>query len=185
MQNSHKSGRSLFRDLISPPAEANSITGNMQNSQGIPGGGQVFSGVVRRDAIEDMSAAVSSFFDLDAVQLEPGPMKCQIDFVAAGDTFFYLEHYPLRTHLNGELLHNRFGFAVPLEGPSVKFAGESMEHSRLASAITGEEFDLHAAGGLKQCVVLLEHRRLLGLAEEFGLPAEIQRALEPGAPPLR
>lgn len=154
----------------------------MQKSHPGQSAQQILSGVVRREAIEDMSAAVSSFFDLDAVQLEPGPMQCQIDFVAAGDTFFYLEHYQLRTHLNGELLHNRFGFAVPLEGPSVKFAGENMERSRLASAITGEEFDLHAAGGLKQCVVLLDHRRLLGLAEEFGLPAEIQRGLEPGRP---
>jgi AraC family ethanolamine operon transcriptional activator len=154
----------------------------MQKSKTTAPNSQILSGVIRREAVEDMSAAVSNFFDLDAVQLEPGPMQCQIDFVAAGDTFFYLEHYPLRTHLTGELLHNRFGFAVPLEGPSVTFAGEDMERSRLASAITGEEFDLHAAGGLKQCVVLLDHRRLLGLAEEFGLPAEIRRALQPGRP---
>ncbi len=152
----------------------------MPNAHSTKEGGQVFSGVVRREAIEDMSAAVSNFFDLRAVQLEAGPMQCQIDFIAAGNTFFYLEHYPLRTHLTGELLHNRFGFAVPLEGPNVKFAGEDMESSRLASAITGEEFDLFAAGGLKQFVVLLDHRRLLDLAEEAGLPADLQSALKPG-----
>lgn len=118
----------------------------MQSSQSAMAGGQVFSGVVRREAIEDMSAAVSNFFDLRAVQLEAGPMQCQIDFIAAGNTFFYLEHYPLRTHLTGELLHNRFGFALPMQGPNITFAGEDMEHSRLASAITGEEFDLFAAG---------------------------------------
>jgi AraC-like DNA-binding protein len=152
----------------------------MQNSQGVPSGGQVFSGVVRRDAIEDMSAAVSNFFDLRAEQLEPGPMRCQIDFIAAGNTFFYLEHYPLRTHLAGELLHNRFGFALPVHGPSLQYAGEQMDQCRLASAITGEEMDVYASGGLQQFVVLLDHERLLRLADEAGLPVETQRALRPG-----
>jgi len=135
---------------------------------------------VRREAIEDMSAAVSSFFDLRAEQLEPGPMECQIDFIAAGNTFFYLEHYPLRTHLAGELLHNRFGFALPVQGPSLQYAGEQMDKCRLASAMTGEEMDVYAPGGLKQFVVLLDHARLLELAEDAGLPAETQRALRPG-----
>jgi len=149
----------------------------MQKSQSL---GQVFSGVVRREAIEDMSAAVSSFFDLRAEQLEPGPMECQIDFIAAGNTFFYLEHYPLRTHLAGELLHNRFGFALPVQGPSLQYAGEKMDKFRLASAMTGEEMDVYAPGGLKQFVVLLDHSRLLELAEGVGLPAETQRALRRG-----
>ena len=152
----------------------------MQNSQSSPPGGQVFSGVVRRDAIEDMSAAVSNFFDLRAEQLEPGPMQCQIDFVAAGNTFFYLEEYPLHTRLTGELLHNRFGFAVPVQGPSLQYSGEQMDKCRLASAITGEEMDVYAPGGLKQFVVLLDHARLLALADDAGLPPETQRALRSG-----
>jgi AraC family ethanolamine operon transcriptional activator len=156
----------------------------MQNSQKAPGGGQVFSGVVRREAIEDMSAAVSNFFDLRAEQLEPGPMRCQIDFIAAGNTFFYLEHYPLRTRLTGELLHNRFGFALPVHGPSLQYAGEQMDKCRLASAITGEEMDVYAPGGLRQFVVLLDHARLLRLADEAGLPTETQRALRYGRPTM-
>ncbi|MFM8719545.1 MAG: helix-turn-helix domain-containing protein [Chthoniobacterales bacterium] len=142
--------------------------------------GQVLSGVIRREAVEDMSAAVRNFFDLQAVQLEPGEMKCQIDFIAAGNTFMYQEHYPRRTHLTGELLHNRFGFAVPLDGPSLKFSGEAMDHCRLASAMTGEEMDVFAPGGLKQFVVLLDHARLLAMADETGLPPEVLNALRPG-----
>lgn len=142
--------------------------------------GHVMSGVIRRDAIEDMGAAVSNFFDLHAVQLEPGNMQCRIDFIAAGNSFLYLEHYPLRTHLTGELLHDRFGFAVPVAGPGLKFSGEQMDHCRLASAMTGEEMDVFAPGGLKQFVVLLDHARLLALADEAGLPLAVQRALRPG-----
>jgi len=152
----------------------------MQNSQTTRRAGQVFSGVIRRDAIEDMSGAVRQFFDLEAVQLEPGPFRCQIEFVAAGNTFLYREHYPVRTHLTGELLSNRFGLALPVQGPSLKFAGEEMECSRLASAMTGEEMDVYAAGGLKQFVVLLDHARLVQLAEEAGLPVEVLRSLRRG-----
>ena len=138
------------------------------------------SGVIRRDAIEDMAGAVRNFFNLEAVQLEPGECRCQIDFIAAGNTFLYREHYPLRTHLFGELLHNRFGFAIPEQGPSLKFSGEEMDKCRLASAMTGEEMDVHASAGLRQFVVLLDHARLLSLADEAGLPREVQRALSPG-----
>ena len=141
---------------------------------------QILSGVIRRDAVEDMSAAVSNFFDLQAVQLEPGSMQCRIDFIAAGNTFMYLENYPRRTHLTGELLHNRFGLAIPVAGPSLKFSGEQMDHCRLASAMTGEEMDVFAPGGLKQFVVLLDHPRLLSMADEAGLPVDVQRALRRG-----
>jgi AraC-like DNA-binding protein len=141
---------------------------------------QILSGVIRRDAVEDMSAAVSNFFDLHAVQLEPGSMQCRIDFIAAGNTFMYLENYPRRTHLTGELLHNRFGLAIPVAGPSLKFSGEQMDHCRLASAMTGEEMDVFAPGGLKQFVVLLDHARLLSMADEAGLPVDVQRALRRG-----
>jgi AraC-like DNA-binding protein len=141
---------------------------------------QILSGVIRRDAVEDMSAAVRNFFDLQAVQLEPGDMHCRIDFVAAGNTFMYLENYPRRTQLTGELLHNRFGLAIPVAGPSLKFSGEQMDHCRLASAMTGEEMDVFAPGGLKQFVVLLDHARLLSMADEAGLPADVQRALRRG-----
>jgi len=152
----------------------------MQKSHPGQSAQQILSGVIRRDAVEDMSAAVSNFFDLHAVQLEPGSMQCRIDFIAAGNTFMYLENYPRRTHLTGELLHNRFGLAIPVAGPSLKFSGEQMDNCRLASAMTGEEMDVFAPGGLKQFVVLLDHARLLDLADAAGLPAAVQRALRRG-----
>ncbi len=152
----------------------------MEKSHQPAAGGQVFSGVIRRDAIEDMAGAVSNFFDLEAVQLQPGPYRCKIEFVAAGGVFFYREHYPARTQLTGELLHNRFGFAVPVKGPGLQFSGEEMDSCRLASAMTGEQMEVFAPGGLKQFVVLLDHERLLSLADAAGLPPEVQRALRPG-----
>lgn len=157
-----------------------STTGDMHKSHSGQPAQQILSGVIRRDAVEDMSAAVRNFFDLHAVQLEPGSMQCRIDFIAAGNTFMYLENYPLRTHLTGELLHNRFGLAIPVAGPKLKFSGEEMDRCRLASAMTGEEMDVFAPGGLKQFVILLDHARLLSMADEAGLPADVQRALRRG-----
>jgi AraC-like DNA-binding protein len=93
---------------------------------------------------------------------------------------FYREHYPLRTHLRGELLGGRFGLALPVGGPPIRFAGEEMQTCRLASAMSGEEMDVHAAGGLEQIVVLVDQSRLLALADEGGLSREILRALHPG-----
>jgi len=154
----------------------------MQKSQPSGAGSQLFSGVIQRNAIEDMAGAVRNFFDLQAVQLEPGQCRCKIEFIAAGGVFFYREHYPLRTHLTGELLHNRFGFAVPVQGPNLKFSGEEMDRCRLASAMTGEQMEVFAPGGLKQFVVLVNHEQLLSLADTAGLPAEVQRALRPGRP---
>ena len=142
--------------------------------------GQVLSGVIRRDAIEDISGAVRNFFDLHAVQLEPGPCHCQIDFIAAGNTFLYREHYPIRTQLRGELLHNRFGVAIPGTTHGLKFSGEEMDQCRLASALTGEEMDVYAPNGLKQFVVLLDQARLASLADQAGLPQEVQCAIRPG-----
>ena len=141
---------------------------------------QVLSGVIRRNAIEDISGAVRNFFDLHAVQLEPGPCHCQIDFIAAGNTFLYREHYPIRTQLRGELLHNRFGVAIPATVHGLKFSGEEMDQCRLASALTGEEMDVYAPNGLKQFVVLLDQARLASLADQAGLPQEVQCAIRPG-----
>ena len=152
----------------------------MDKPETSPSTGQVLSGVVRREAIEDMSGTVRQFFNLQAEQLEHGPYRCRIDFIAAGGTFLYQEHYPLCTHLAGEVLGNRFGFALPVEGQGLKFAGDQMEESRLASAMTGEEMDFYAAGGLKQIVVLLDHARLLRTADEVAMPDGVRRALQPG-----
>lgn len=129
-----------------------------------------------------MAGAVRNFFNLEAAQLEPGVCRCKIEFIAAGGVFFYREHYPLRTHLTGELLHNRFGFAVPVRGPNLKFSGQEMDRRRLASAMTGEQMEVFAPGGLKQFVVLLDHAELLSMAEATGLPGEVQMALRPGRP---
>lgn len=152
----------------------------MPHSKNKPTSSQVLSGVLNREGIEGMALTVRQFFDLEAVQLESGNFRCQIDFIAAGGVMFYREHYPLRTHLKGELLGGRFGLALPVGGPPIKFAGEEMRTCRLASAISGEEMDAHAAGGLEQVVVLVDQSRLLELADDAGLPCGILRALRLG-----
>ena len=57
----------------------------MDNSSAQYPAKQALSGIIRRDAVEDMGGAVKNFFNLDALQLEPGPFCCQIDFIAAGN----------------------------------------------------------------------------------------------------
>ena len=121
-----------------------------------------------------MSAAVRNCFDLQAVQLEADEMKCHIDFIAAGNTFMYLEHYPRRTHLTGELLSNRFGIAVPVAGPNFEFAGEQMDRCRLASAMTGEEMDVLANSvalpcAAARCSASLHRKRCAGFTRRVFL----------------
>lgn len=152
----------------------------MSKPQTPPVSGQVLSGTIQREGIEGMAWAVRHFFDLEAIQLEPGESNCQIDFIATGSVIFYHENYPLRTHLRGELLGGRFGLALPVGGPPIKFAGEDMENCRLASAMSGEEMDVHAGGGLKQIVVLVDQSRLLQLADDAGLHRDVLKALRPG-----
>jgi hypothetical protein len=50
----------------------------------------------------------------------------------------------------------------------------------LASAMSGEQMDVHAVGGLRQIVVLVDQSRLLEMAGETGLPRDVLRALQPG-----
>jgi AraC-like DNA-binding protein len=127
-----------------------------------------------------MALAVRHFFDLEAVQLESGSLRCRIDFIATDSVLFYHENYPLRTHLRGELLGGRFGLALPVGGPPIKFAGEEMQPCRLASAMSGEEMDVYASGGLRQIVVLVDQKRLLELAGSAGLSENILSALQSG-----
>ena len=81
----------------------------MRGTQFPAAAGQVLSGVIKREGIEGMAWGVRHFFDLEAVQLEPGNFRAQIDFIATGSVIFYYENYPLLTHLRGELLGGRFG----------------------------------------------------------------------------
>lgn len=166
--------------LIPGRSYTKDVTHIMRNPQSPSSSGQVLSGVIKREGIEEMASTVRHFFDLEAIQLEPGDSQCQIDFVAGGDVLFYHENYPLRTHLRGELLGGRFGLALPVGGPPIMFAGEEMQTCRLASAMSGEEMDVHADGGLQQIVVLVNQSRLLELADNVGLPREVLQALNPG-----
>ena len=50
----------------------------MRNNSSPSPSGQVLSGVIKRDGIEGMALTVRQFFDLDAVQLEPGDSQTQI-----------------------------------------------------------------------------------------------------------
>ena len=184
MQHSHKMANAAATGLIPFGAEPRIKVIDMNDSDYPPPPAQVLSGVIKREAIEDFAATVRSFFELDAIQLEPGESHCEINFIAAGNVMFYRENYPLRTHLSGELIGGRFGIGLPVGGPPLKFAGEEMNACRLASAMTGEQMDVHAAGGLEQVVVLVDQNRLLELAEETGLDAEVCRSLSPGRPTM-
>lgn len=139
-----------------------------------PGNGceEVMSGIIRREAFEDLAGSVNTFFNVDTVQLESGKFHGQIDFIASTGILLYRENYPLRTHLEGELLGNRFGFSIPLQPAKGKFLGESLDDSRISSSVSGETFDHTMDGGYEQMLVLIDHAKLLKLAEQASLSAD-------------
>lgn len=137
----------------------------------------VMSGVIRREAFEDLAGCVKDFFDVHTVQLESGNFQGQIDFIAAKGIILYRENYPLRTHLEGELLGNRFGFSIPLLTADAKFLGESVDDSRISSSISGESFDHMMEGGYEQMILLMDHAKLLQMAEQISLPQASLEAL--------
>jgi AraC family ethanolamine operon transcriptional activator len=137
----------------------------------------VVSGVIRREAFEDLAGCVKELFDVHTVQLESGHFQGQIDFIAARGIILYRENYPLRTHLEGELLGNRFGFSIPLLTADAKFLGETVDDSRISSSISGEFFDHMMEGGYEQMILLMDHAKLLEMAEQISLPQASLEAL--------
>lgn len=130
------------------------------------------SGIIRREAFEDLAGAMNTFFNIDSVQLESGKFRGQIDFIAGSGILLYRENYPLRTHLEGELVGDRFGFSIPLHPAKGKFLGESLDDSRISSSVSGETFDHTMEGGYEQMLVLMDHAKLLKLAEQASLSAD-------------
>jgi AraC-like DNA-binding protein len=141
------------------------------------GGEEVMSGIIRREAFEDLAGAVNTFFNVDTVQLESGKFRGQIDFIAGTGILLYRENYPFRTHLEGELVGNRFGFSIPLQPAKGKFLGESLDDSRISSSVSGETFDHTMEGGYEQMLLLMDHAKLLKLAEQASLSPDALGAL--------
>jgi len=141
------------------------------------GGDGVMSGIIRREAFEDLAGAVNTFFNVDTVQLESGKFRGQIDFIAGSGIILYRENYPLRTHLEGELVGNRFGFSIPLQPAKGKFLGEALDDSRISSSVSGETFDHTMEKGYEQMLLLMDHAKLLKLAEQASLSREALGAL--------
>lgn len=138
-----------------------------------PPSSRVLSGVIQRNAIEDLARAVSQFFTLDSSQLEPGQFKCQIEFAAAGQTLVYREDYACRIHARGELIGDRFGLGIITGGPGAIFSGATMTESTVASAMTGEELDIVAPRGFGQIIMMVDQKSLYELAEDAGLGAGV------------
>jgi AraC family ethanolamine operon transcriptional activator len=140
----------------------------------------VMSGVIRREAFEDLAGCMKDYFQIDAVQLESGDFQGQVDFIAAEGLLLYRENYPLRTHLEGELVGNRFGFSIPLLTADARFLGETVDDSRISSSISGESFDHMMEGGYEQMILLMDYAKLLQMAEQLSLPEASLKALLPG-----
>ena len=140
----------------------------------------VMSGVVRRESFEDLAGCMKDYFQIDAVQLESGNFQGQVDFIAGKGLLLYRENYPLRTHLEGELLGNRFGFSIPLLTAEARFLGETVDDNRISSSITGESFDHMMERGYQQMLLLVDHAKLLQMAEQLALPEASIKALLPG-----
>lgn len=138
------------------------------------------SGVIRRDSFEDLAGCMKDYFQIDAVQLESGNFQGQVGFIAGRGLLLYRENYPLRTHLEGELLGNRFGFSIPLLTAEARFLGETVDDNRISSSITGESFDHMMESGYQQMILLVDHQKLLQMAEQLALPEASLKALMPG-----
>ena len=147
-----------------------------------PGNGceEVMSGIIRREAFEDLAGCMNTFFNIDTVQLEPGRFRGQIDFIAGTGILLYRENYPLRTHLEGELLGDRFGFSIPIQPAKGKFLGESLDDSRISSSVSGETFDHSMEGGYEQMIILMDHAKLMRMAEQSSLSPDALGALVRG-----
>lgn len=137
----------------------------------------VVSGVIRRGASQDLAGCVKEFFAIHTVQLEPGDSQAQMDFIAARGIVLYRKNYPRRTHLEGELRGNQFGISIPLLTADAKFLGETIDDSRTPSSISGEANDLVVENGFEQMILLMNHGKLLEMAEQISLPQASLEAL--------
>jgi len=139
----------------------------------------VMKGVIHRQAFEDLATCVKTFFNVDGTQLEPGEFRGQIDFIAGRDILLYRENYSHRTHLECELLGKQFGFSIPLLTAEGKFLGEPVDDKITPSSVSGETFDHVMERGFEQLIVLLDHERLLKIAEQAELADSALEAISP------
>jgi len=137
----------------------------------------VICGQIERNSIEDMEAALRNYYDLEVHQLKPGPYRGILNFVASDRALLYREEYPQATMISGELVGGRFGIALPLAGPTARFAGLETSHGRAASALGGEQMDFITPGGHSQLIMLVDHARLYEFAETSRVAPRSLRAL--------
>jgi AraC-like DNA-binding protein len=161
--------------------------------RGFPDGPAVQAGRIRREAVEDLSATLGSLFQLEVTQLEGGPFRCEIEFLAAGHSLIYREAYPRKTHIEGALLGDRFGLALPLPKSSGLFRGNAIGTGETPTAVGGEAFHYVMERDFRHIVVLLDRDRLRTAAVQAGLADSALRffrhgtqheVLRPAAAPL-
>jgi len=140
----------------------------------------IMKGVIHRQAFEDLATCTKTFFNVDGTQLEPGEFRGQIDFIASNEILLYRENYSHRTHLECELLGNRFGFSIPLLTAEGKFLGETVDENITPSSVSGETFDHVMERGFEQLIVLLDHERIMKKAVQAGLADSALEAISNG-----
>jgi len=103
-------------------------------------------------------------------------------FSMKGDITYllYLENYPLRTYLEGEIMNNRFGFSIPLQTIEGKFLGNPFDDSQTSSSVAGETFAHTIEGGFEHMILLIDHAKLLRIAEQASLSPDALGALVRG-----
>jgi AraC-like DNA-binding protein len=138
------------------------------------------SGCITREAFEDLAGCVKEIFNVHTVQLGSGHFRGRLDFIAGKGMLLYRENYPIRTHLQGELLGNRFGLSIPLRSEYGRFLGEPVDDTRTASSVSGESFDYMMEAGFEQMILLIDHGKLLKLAEQAALSSAALEALLKG-----
>lgn len=143
------------------------------------------SGVIRRDSIDGIPAAIGEFFELEATQLEAGSFHSAIEFAGAGEALAYRENYPRNTHLAGSLRGRRFGISIPLATADSMFCGTPIAADTIAASIGGREFDYSVRAGFAHIVVLVDADRILAEAEAACLPRTVVNFLDRHHAPSR
>ncbi len=141
---------------------------------------RVFSGSIRRQAVEEVGAPLKRYYSLDIHQLRPGNYPSRLDFVASSGAIIYRENYPRATRIVGELLGGRFGLGIKLGETHGTFAGEKVAQQILPSAMGGEQIDFTGQDGYRQMIMAVDHAKLFEMAENARIAPRILEALKPG-----
>lgn len=141
-----------------------------------PAAQAVLTGTIHHQTIEDMAASMSSHLDLDVHQLQPGPYKGTLDFIAAGTSVVWREDFPQDTAVLGSMRGKSLAIVIPLDGAS-QFSGRQTSDVLIPSAISGEQIDYMLHRGSRHLVILVDHARLRETAEACRVTPSALRAL--------